>query len=408
MTKRHFAVPLLAGLVALAGCGGSDKKNSSSTGTPAAGAPANAKTGGTLTVLASGDVDYIDPGQDYYQFGYQVQYAVNRTLYSFGADDQEARPDLATAAPEVSPDGKTITVHIRKGIKYAPPVNREVTSKDIKYAIQRGFSGHVPSAYASLYFGSIVGAPTKPDAKGVPNISGITTPDDQTLVFKLSEPRSGAVIGALALPLTVPVPEEYAKKFDAKNPSTYDQHVAFVGPYMIAHDASGKLTGRKPGKSITIVRNPNWDKGSDYRPAYLDRIEILEGNNDPLVSTRRILNGSKLVSGDFTVPANLLKRAVTRYKGQTDITQTAAWRAVSLNTKMKPFDNANVRKAIFAVFDRQAMILSRGGTAPGHGRRGASSRRTSRASTSPGARPRPRSSTSPRRSRVTRRSRRST
>jgi len=364
MTKRLLAVPLLAGLVALAGCGGDDN-SSSSGGTPAAGSPADAKRGGTLTILASGDVDYIDPGQDYYQFGYMVEYAVNRTLYSFGADDKEPHADLATAPPEVSSDGKTVTVRIRKGIKYAPPVDREVTSKDIKYAIERGFSAHVPSAYASLYFGSIVGAPKKPDPKGVPDIPGIQTPDDQTLVFKLSEPRSGAVVGALALALTVPVPEEYAKKFDAKNPSTYDQHVAFVGPYMVEHDASGKLTGRKPGKSITLVRNPNWDKSTDYRPAFLDRIEIVEGNNDPLISTRRILTGSHMVTGDFTIPANLLKRAVTQYKDQTTITPTAAWRAVSLNTNMKPFDDLNVRRAVFAVFDRQAMILSRGGTAQG-------------------------------------------
>src|SRR5205814_7571928 len=116
------------------------------------------------------------------------------------------------------------------------------------------------------YFGSIQGTPTKPDPKGVPSISGIQTPDDQTIVFKLTQPRSGTVIGALALPLTVPVPEEYAKKFDAKNPSTYDSHVAFVGPYMVKNDASGKLVGRTPGKSITIVRNPNWDKSTDYRP----------------------------------------------------------------------------------------------------------------------------------------------
>jgi peptide/nickel transport system substrate-binding protein len=367
MAKRHLAVPLLAGLVALAGCGGSDndKGSSSTSGTPASGAPANAKQGGTLTVIASGDVDYVDPGETYYQFGYQVESAVNRTLYSFGADDQEARPDLATAAPEVSPDGRTITIHVRQGVRYAPPVDREVTSKDIKYAIERGFSAHVPNSYAALYFGSIAGTPKKPDAKGVPDISGITTPDDRTLVLKLSEPRSGAVVGALALPLTVPVPEEYARKFDAKSPSTYDQHVAFVGPYVVEHDASGKLTGRKPGKSITLVRNPNWDKGSDYRPAYLDRIEILEGNNDALVATRRILTGSHLVTGDFTIPANLLRRAVTQYKNQTNITQTAAWRAVSLNTQLAPFDNVNVRKAVFAVFDRQAMILSRGGTAQG-------------------------------------------
>ena len=50
------------------------------------------------------------------------------------------------------------------------------------------------------------------------------------------------------MPITVPVPEEYAKKFDAKNPSTYDQYVAFTGPYMVKNDSPGKLTGREPGK----------------------------------------------------------------------------------------------------------------------------------------------------------------
>ena len=217
-------------------------------------------------MLSSGDVDYIDPGQDYYQFGYMVQYAVNRTLYSFAADDTR-RARTGDRRSRGLPDGKTITVHIRKGVKYAPPVNREVTSKDIKYAIQARLLRPRPQRVRAAVLRRDPGRPKKPDPKGVPNISGIQTPDDQTLVFKLTAPRSGPVIGAMALPLTVPVPEEYAKKFDAKNPSTYDQHVAFIGPYMVKNDASGKLVGRKPGKSITIVRNPNWDKGNDYRPA---------------------------------------------------------------------------------------------------------------------------------------------
>jgi peptide/nickel transport system substrate-binding protein len=307
-------------------------------------------------VLASGDVGHIDPGEDRGQLGYMVQYAINRTLYSFGAGDREPRPDLATGPASVSADGRTVTVRLRAGVRYAPPVNREVTSRDIKYAIERGFSGRVRSAYAAAYFGSIAGAPNKPDASGVPDISGIRTPDAQTLVFRLSRPRSGTLIGALALPLTVPVPEEYAKPFDAHDPSAYGAHVAQVGPYMITHAAS---------RSITLVRNPNWDRRSDYRPAYLDRIHILEGNRDPLASTRRILNGSHLVSGDFPVPANLLERAVTRYRDQVHIAQSAAWRAISLNTTMRPFDNVDVRRAVFAVFDRQAMIVSRGGTAQG-------------------------------------------
>jgi peptide/nickel transport system substrate-binding protein len=363
MTKRRLAVPLLAGLVALAGCGSSNK--SSTSGTPAAKANANAKTGGTLTILSSGDVDYVDPGQDYYQVGYLIEAAVNRNLYSYGAADLKPRPDLATGEPEISSDNKTVTIHIRKGIKYAPPVNRVVTSKDIKYAVERAFSSHVPNAYVFTYLSSIQGAPTKPDPKGVPSISGIQTPDDSTIVFKLTKPASADVVGTLSLPVSVPVPEQYAKPFDAKNPSTYDQHVAFTGPYMVEHDASGKLTGRKPGKSITLVRNPNWDKGSDYRPAYLDRIVMDEGNNDPNVASRRVLTGSGLVTGDFTLPPNILKQALSRQKDQVAITQTAAYRSIAMNTKVKPFDNVNVRKAVFAAYDRQALILSRGGTAQG-------------------------------------------
>ena len=88
------------------------------------------KRGGKLTVLASADVDYLDPGQTYYTFGYMVQYAVNRTLYSFKPDNSEKPvPDLATGPPEISADNKTITVHIKPGVKYAPPVNREVKTR---------------------------------------------------------------------------------------------------------------------------------------------------------------------------------------------------------------------------------------------------------------------------------------
>ena len=39
------------------------------------------------------------------------------------------------------------------------------------------------------------------------------------------------------MPITVPVPEEYAAKFDAKVPTDYDQYVVFTGPYMVKNDA---------------------------------------------------------------------------------------------------------------------------------------------------------------------------
>ena len=42
---------------------------------------------------------------------------------------------------------------------------------------------------------------------------------------------------------------------------------------MITHDAKGKLTGYKAGKSIEMVRNPSWDPKTDVRPAYLEITE---------------------------------------------------------------------------------------------------------------------------------------
>ena len=366
MTRTPKRVAMLAALLALvlfvAACGSSSSDDKGGSVKSSAGQKIpQGKQGGELTVLSAGDVDYMDPGQMYYTFGYMIGYSVNRALYSFKPDNAEKPvPDIAASDPQISADKKTITIKIKQGIKFSPPVNREITTKDIKYAMERVFSANVPNPYATGYFGTIQGAPKAP-AKGIPDISGIQTPDDQTLVIKLTQPKAATVAAALVMPLTMPVPPEYAKKFDAKNPSTYNQNVVFTGTYMVKNDASGKLTGWKPAKSIELVRNPNWDKSTDYRPAYLDKIHIDEGNADATVASRRILNGSALVQGDGAPPAPVLKQAATRFKNQLVLVPAGGTRYVAMNTKIKPFDNVNVRKAVVAIFDRNAMRLTRGG-----------------------------------------------
>jgi peptide/nickel transport system substrate-binding protein len=322
------------------------------------------KKGGALTFLAAADIDYLDPGQDYYTFGYAVQYAVNRTLYSFKPEDSvKPVPDVADGEPEISADNKTITVHIKKGIKYAPPVNREVKTADIKYAFERSFSKQVPSGYAGTYFSSIVGTPEEPNTGDIKPISGIETPDNYTIVFKLKTASAPAVSQALVMPITVPVPEEYAKKWDSSIPSKYDQYVAFTGPYMVKNDpTTGKVTGRVPGKTIELVRNPNWDAKTDYRPAYLDSIKIEEGNDDLATAARRALNGSHTICCDSGAPpAQVLKQAVQRYKDQIVFVPSGGTRWISMDMKVKPFDNVNIRKAVIAASDRNALRLTRGG-----------------------------------------------
>ena len=137
------------------------------------GASDQRKRGGTLKLISAGDVDSVDPGQTYYAFGWQILHAVHRTLYSIPANSTRTVPDLAAGPPRISGDGKTITVRIKRGIRFGPPVNREVTAADVKYAIERSFSVSVTNGYVSLYFSDLVGYPAKPPKTPKP-VSGIT------------------------------------------------------------------------------------------------------------------------------------------------------------------------------------------------------------------------------------------
>lgn len=374
--RRPIAVVagLAAGALALvaAGCGGGGGSKSGAQGSTSSGVEgtshtlvtSGAKRGGTITVLSVGDIDHLDPGAAYYQFTYAITYVTQRPLLAYKPNSIQPVPDLAASMPTVSKDGKTVTVHIKQGIKYSPPVNRTVTSADVKYAIERGFDAAVGNGYASAYFGVIQGAPTK-IGNTVPNISGIQTPNKYTIVFKLSKP-SGIFVSALQEPLTAPVPPEYARKFDKGTSSSYGNHQVATGPYMVQNNASGTITGYSPGKSIILVRNPNFNPKTSWRPAYADKIVFKEGF-DPSVATRQILSGQGDVNGDFPPPAADLKSITSNssQKSELEFTPTAGNRFVALNTQKPPFNNKYVRMAVAYVLDKNAMRLTRGGPIDG-------------------------------------------
>jgi peptide/nickel transport system substrate-binding protein len=366
MTRSQLRLLLVGVVAALAlvvsACGGDDDSGSggsSGGGNAASQETGEGKTGGVLRQLGASDVDYVDPGHTYYTGGYQLAYATHRALYSFRPDNaKDPVPDLAAGKAQISEDLKKVTVKIKQGVKFSPPVNREITSKDVKYAFERFFSVNVGGQYAT-YFSSIRGAPKTP-TKGVKPISGIETPDDQTIVFNLSRPEGVVIAAALVMPITMPVPEEYAKEFDAKNPSTYNTHVVSTGPYMVKNDAKGNTVGYQAGKSIELVRNPNWDKSTDYRPAFLDGIQMTTNDSNASVSAQQVLTGSHLAL-DTNPPAAQLRDAVTNRKGQFVQLPGGGYRYFPLNTTIKPLDDVNVRRAIVAAFDRDAALKARGG-----------------------------------------------
>ena len=314
---------------------------------------AQQQAGGAVTVLSVGDIDSLDPGLTHSPFGSQVSNAVSRQLYAFVPGDAEApSPDLALDPPEVTDDGRTITVRLRSGVKYAPPVNREVVAADVKYALERAFSARVPNPYVHAEFHDVVGAPRRP-TRGIPSISGIVAADEHTLVLHLNHATAASVGAALSLPVTAPVPPEYAGQFDKRSPSTYADHVVATGPYVARH---------KRGRAIYLTRNPNWVPASDVRPAHLNAITVDERSSDGASAARRTLNGSRrLAAADVRPGPAQAGSAIDTRPGQVRQTPAGSTRYVALNTRVAPFNNPNVRRAVLAGFDRSALFRARGG-----------------------------------------------
>jgi len=400
-TMRSKALPalmcgtLLAAALVLAACGGDDSTTSSADAArdqyaAPTEAPADAQVGGDLTVIAASDVDYIDPGAAYYQYTYMINYATLSPLEGYApADVENATPMLATEEPTVSDDGKTVTYTIHDDVEYSPPVSRTVTAADVEYAIERSLLPGVPNGYVQTYLAGVEGideaikeAQDDPTG-GAPDISGITAPDDTTLEIKLTNTSSIGVIGALTLPVSAPVPKEYAKQFDAENPSTYGEHQVATGPYMIENacvedasnvsdDCDGELTGYTPNKEIHLVRNPNWGGSpgkppeGDFRPAYLDEITVQQGFADTVSASKKVLDGSAMVNGDFTTPPSAIKQAATSgEEGQLTLTPSGGNRYVALNTQLPPFDDIDVRRAVVANSNRTDLRNTRGGELTG-------------------------------------------
>jgi peptide/nickel transport system substrate-binding protein len=358
MLKTGIALALTGVLaVAISACGSSGG-GSGSVQSPLSQSLTGGKKGGTLNVDNHEDFEHLDPGAAYFANDYEVVYATQRPLYSYKPNSFAAPvPDLASGPAQVSADGKTVTVHIRSGVHYSPPVNREVTAADVVYAIDRGANPNVGNAYFPIYFSNLVGAAK---ASGGP-FPGVTAPDKSTIVFHLVKPQASILISALALPLSAPVPPEFARKYDAMKPSAYGNYLVATGPYMMKSDASGKVTGigYQTGKSAALVRNPNWNPATDFRPAYLDQINVSIGG-DPTVIGRQVLTGSHLVQNDTPAPS-IVKLAAQHYSKQITVVPGSGDHYVALDNARGPFTNVNLRRAVWAALNRTAMTKVRGG-----------------------------------------------
>jgi peptide/nickel transport system substrate-binding protein len=266
---------------------------------PQQDANANGVRGGTLRVLSADDITGLDTAVNYTPNGIAIARAYARTLYSYnlaGSRDQDTVPvpDIANGPPQRSADQRTYTFRLRPGVRYAPPVNREVTAADFITAIQRLYYDKKSPSPGQPYADLIAGA-RRFGAGKARSISGLAAPDARTLTITLDQPAYD-FLAILTLPLFAPVPGEYAASYAVG--ANYDGHVVGSGPY--------NPTTYDPGRSVVLVRNPNWDPATDpLRRAWVDRIRITL--NVKIASIQRAIDrGDADLSLDSHVPQTQL------------------------------------------------------------------------------------------------------
>jgi len=349
-------------------------------GSASSGKQGTVKAGGTYRVgweTEFGFTDAFDPTGEYLgnAWGLYSNLLV-RTVVGYnhvsGAAGNKIVPDLATSVPTPSNGGKTYTFKLKNGIKFAPPVNREITSKDIAYALNRLANPKNGGQYA-FYYTDIVGWAN--GAKGKP-VTGIKTPNAKTLVINLTAP-SGDLLYRMAMPATGPIPVEVAKCFTGADANKYGRDLVATGPYMIqgsgaieisSCDALKPMSGFDPTANLTLVRNPAYAASTDTKAARENNpdsfVFTIDANADDIYN--KIQNGD-LEDEIASVPPQVLQKFATdpSLKSRLHLNSGDRTWYITMNLTQKPFDDIHVRKAMNWIMDKSSLRKAWGGATAG-------------------------------------------
>lgn len=315
------------------------------------------RTGGTLRVV-SAEIDSLDPQRSYLPGVWNLMRLYTRTLITYSSvpgHTDELVPDLATDLGKSSDDGLSWTFTLRQGVRFEN--GRPITSRDIKYGIERSFASDVivggPTYVVDLLDdpGNQYAGPYQDETPGKLGLSSIETPDDATIVFKLHAPQPDLPY-VMALPSSSPVPIE------ADTGAGYGADPVSSGPYAI--------TSVDAATGILLERNPQWDPATDdVRTALPDKVIVRTGLSG-VERDQALLAGSADLditgTGVQTVTTSRLTAVQDNpVRDRVDDVTTGALRLLALPTDVAPMDNADCRAAVASVVDRTAVQTALGG-----------------------------------------------
>lgn len=258
------------------------------------------------------------------------------SLVRINADNQ---PEPALAEKwDVSPDGKTYTFHLRKGVTFHN--GKPVTAADVKYSWERALSPQTKSPTAVNYLDGVIGiknlSPDKPAT-----LPGVVVVDDSTLTVTLDHARA-YFPGMVAYPSnSVLCKAEVEANGGLVNEKNLGK--AGTGPYIFE-----KYT---PGQSVTFIANPNYWGG----PAKMKRLTY-----SIIINPQTAYDDFRANKLDITSPS-VQEYAQDRQNAalapQYHLTPSAGVTYFVMQRVPQPiFAKTDVRKAFALAIDRDSIV----------------------------------------------------
>ncbi len=312
--RRH--VPLLRRLAAatvlcVVGFGG----DTAAAGVRAADSGPTA--GNTLSIGWPFEATGLDPAG--YDNNPEIWTLVNvyDQLLRVAPDGKTLQPDLATSW-DISKNGTMYTLHLRPNVVFHN--GAKLTAQDVKFDLDRARD---PKAQWSWTLAAI---------------KSVAAPNPSTVVITLSHPWA-PLLSDLSLFDTAIYPEAYFKQVGAKGLAT---HPIGTGPYMLEKWARGQY--------ILFKKNPSYFNAAAFPMQYV-KYELIPNDNTRLLEVQ-----TGELDVDNLLPYNLIAQVQNNSAVQVQINASTEITYLTINTQVKPLNDAKVRLAISHAINRAAIV----------------------------------------------------
>lgn len=318
------------------------------------------KYGGTLRFAVTSDIQSLDPAIGYDTNSWPLVRMLYHGLLDYG-DGPGLVPWMAEKMPTISPDGRTYTFQLRKGVRFSN--GRELVAQDFVYSLERILDPRTKSP-GEGFFRNIAAArefqkardkeSSEPDGRRKhgttrwiepTHVAGLTTVGRYGLRIQLEQPDL-AFMNVLAMPFSFAVPQEEVERFG----EDFFRHPVGTGPFVLKEWVRDM--------KLRFERNPRYYlKGQPY----LDAVEVMVGGDD-LIHTMMFERGELDLLNDIPSPDFI---RVTRHPIWKRCVATMPLNAttyLALNCEMKPFTDVRVRRAMNYAVDKERLLKLINGT----------------------------------------------